>query len=166
MILTLVERSGYDHVKLEFDNLKLEVRRSAEGRPGLEALQDSRPVRSLDLLSEPYVVAAVQPLPAVSAPAVPASPNAADVIPPGCIAIRSPSIGTFYRATSPDQPPLVVVGSKVNVEDTVGLVEVMKLFNSIHSGVSGTVLEVRAENGAFVEFGQVLMILRPDEAAE
>jgi acetyl-CoA carboxylase biotin carboxyl carrier protein len=165
-ILALVERSGYDHVKLEFDNFKLEVTKSAEERLGIDSPQNVSKVNSLDLHHEPHKIEATLPLPGASAPKVPESSKAADVIPDGCIAIRSTCIGTFYHASSPDEPPFVVVGSMVNAGDVVGLVEIMKLFNSVHSSVSGSVLEIWVENGVLVEFGQVLIIIRPDGKSE
>ena len=65
--------------------------------------------------------------------------------------------GTFYRASSPVAPPFVDVGSTVAADDTVCLVEVMKLFNSIPAGVAGTVVEICAENEAQVKAGQPLI---------
>lgn len=151
-ILALIESSGYDEIKLEFDDLKLEVRKSA---PDVAA---------------PRAAAAVEftaRTPAQSAAAQPAnvsneSKPAGDRIPEGCVAIRSPILGTFYRAPSPEKPPFVEVGARVGPEDSVCLVEVMKLFNSVSAGQAGIIEEIRAQNGALVEFGEVLMILRPE----
>jgi acetyl-CoA carboxylase biotin carboxyl carrier protein len=70
-------------------------------------------------------------------------------------------LGTFYCAPSPGERPFVEVGSEVSLADTVCLVEVMKLFNSVKAGVAGTVVEVLVENGAMVEYDQVLMVIKP-----
>lgn len=71
--------------------------------------------------------------------------------------IKSESVGTFYAKSSPDVPtPYVSVGSKVAPNTVVGQVEAMKIFNEIHAGVSGTIVEVLVENQQFIEFGQVL----------
>jgi acetyl-CoA carboxylase biotin carboxyl carrier protein len=157
-ILALIESSGYDEIRLEFDDLKLEVRKSvAEG---------GAPRRAPAL--EPAVATPAQTVVTQSSPAAMpdegsrASKPADDRIPEGCVAIHSPILGTFYRAPSPEKPPFVEVGSRVDPKDSVCLVEVMKLFNSVPAGQAGVIEEIRAENGALVEFGEILMILRPD----
>jgi acetyl-CoA carboxylase biotin carboxyl carrier protein len=69
--------------------------------------------------------------------------------------------GTFYRAPAPNAPAFVEVGSKVGASDTVCIVEVMKLFNTIAAGVSGTVVEIAAENEQAVTTGTPLIWIRP-----
>lgn len=162
-ILTLIERSGYDEIRLEFDELRIEVRKSAglDTRPAREHASRGRDAPAPAALEARP--ASLAPAPKAPAPS-PQSPVASgnDGVPTDCVAIRSPSVGVFYRSPSPDQPPFVEVGSKVAPADAVALVEVMKLFNSVHPEVAGTIVEIRAENGAMVEFGQVLMVLQPD----
>jgi acetyl-CoA carboxylase biotin carboxyl carrier protein len=75
--------------------------------------------------------------------------------------ITAPLLGTFYVAPEPGAPPFVKVGQAVTEDTTVGLVEVMKVFNSVRAAVNGTILEVVAQNGQFVEFGQTLFIVKP-----
>jgi acetyl-CoA carboxylase biotin carboxyl carrier protein len=102
--------------------------------------------------------------PVASAPAAPAgaAPRAAEVtVPDGMVAIRAPMLGTFYRAPSPGEKPFVEEGQRVRADDTVCLIEVMKLFNSIRAGVEGEVVKIFAENGGLVEFDQVLIIIAP-----
>jgi acetyl-CoA carboxylase biotin carboxyl carrier protein len=70
-------------------------------------------------------------------------------------------VGTFYRAPAPGQPPFVEPGDTVAAGDAVGIIEVMKLFNSVTAGVDGTVAEVLAENGAAVAHGQRLVAIEP-----
>jgi acetyl-CoA carboxylase biotin carboxyl carrier protein len=70
--------------------------------------------------------------------------------------VDSPMLGTFYRAPAPGAMPFVEVGSVVEPETTVCLVEVMKMMNSIRAGVAGTIAEVLVENAALVEEGQPL----------
>ena len=74
----------------------------------------------------------------------------------GLIAIESPMVGTFYRASSPSAKSFVEVGSQVNVGDTLCIIEAMKLMNEIESDVAGTLLAVLAEDGAPVEYDQPL----------
>ena len=75
--------------------------------------------------------------------------------------VKAPMVGTFYRAPAPGAPPFVELGSLVTEDDTVGIVEVMKLMNSIKAGCRGRVVEIYVENGTMVEFGQTLMIIQP-----
>lgn len=74
-------------------------------------------------------------------------------------AINSPIVGTFYSAPSPDSPPFVKVGSKVNVGDVLCIIESMKLMNEIESEVAGTVTEICIENSDAVDAGTVLMYI-------
>lgn len=100
-----------------------------------------------------------------SAPARPAAQPSADLaLEPAEVVIRAPMLGTFYRAASPGEAPYVEVGQRVGAGDTVCLIEVMKLFNSIRAGVDGTVTRVLHENATMVEFGEPLMVIRSGSA--
>jgi acetyl-CoA carboxylase biotin carboxyl carrier protein len=104
------------------------------------------------------------PVPPVSAAVVSASSSestgpaseAGNTIP-----IKSPTVGTFYAAASPDDPPFVTVGTKVSPDTIVCIVEAMKVFNQIPAEVSGTIEELLVTNGDPVEFGQPLFRVRP-----
>jgi acetyl-CoA carboxylase biotin carboxyl carrier protein len=82
--------------------------------------------------------------------------------PEGVIVIRAPMLGTFYRAPAPGQKPFVEVGQRVRADDTVCLIEVMKLFNSIRAGVDGEIFKIMAENASMVEFNQPLIFIFPE----
>ena len=73
--------------------------------------------------------------------------------------VKSPMVGTFYRAASPGAKPFVEVGDTVQVGDTLCIIEAMKLMNEIESDKSGVVKQVLAENGQAVEFGQPLVVI-------
>jgi acetyl-CoA carboxylase biotin carboxyl carrier protein len=75
-------------------------------------------------------------------------------------------LGTFYRAPSPGEKPFVEVGQHVKAGDTVCLIEVMKLFNSISAGVDGTVVAIPAQNGVLVEYNQPLVYVMADAPGE
>jgi acetyl-CoA carboxylase biotin carboxyl carrier protein len=75
--------------------------------------------------------------------------------------VLAPSVGLFWRAPSPGAPPFVDVGTRVGPEDTVGIVEVMKLMNQVPAGVAGVVTAVLVENGGMVEHGQPLVLVDP-----
>ena len=78
------------------------------------------------------------------------------------IVVKSPMVGTFYRASGPDTAPFIKVGDHIGPEKTVCIVEAMKVFNEIPAGVSGKVVAILVENGAPVEFGQPLIKVDPE----
>lgn len=106
----------------------------------------------------PAPVAAASPTVHVAQPAAPASgaAGAPAETPSDSVDVTSPFVGTFYRAPSPDAPSFVEVGSVVRPGQTLCIVEAMKLMNEIEAEVSGTIVEVYAQNGKPVEFGQKL----------
>ena len=112
----------------------------------------------------PAVVANVPPTyrPPAEAPAAGASPaqegGASD---PNAKEIKSPMVGTFYRAPSPEAPPFAEVGQTVEVGQVVCIVEAMKLMNEIKSEVKGKITEILVDNAQPVEFGQALFIVEP-----
>lgn len=102
--------------------------------------------------------------PATAAPALPSpvaaeSPAAAPSVAAG-IEIKSPMVGTFYASPSPENPPFVTAGQEVTPDTVVCIIEAMKVMNEIKAEVSGTVVEVAAENGKPVQFGQTLIRLK------
>ncbi|MEZ7829486.1 MAG: acetyl-CoA carboxylase biotin carboxyl carrier protein [Brachymonas denitrificans] len=99
---------------------------------------------------------AAAPAPA-AAPAAAAEPAAAAV--PAGHSVKSPMVGTFYRASSPGATPFVEVGSTVKEGDTLCIVEAMKILNEIEADKAGTVKQILCENGDAVEFGQPLFII-------
>jgi acetyl-CoA carboxylase biotin carboxyl carrier protein len=95
---------------------------------------------------------------AVAAPA-PASPLAvAEAEEDGHI-VTAPMVGTFYSATTPGSPPFVQVGDRVNVGDTLCIVEAMKMMNQIEAEVAGTIKSIRVQNGDPVEYAQILFVI-------
>ena len=77
------------------------------------------------------------------------------------ISIKSPMVGTFYSSSSPEAKPFVSVGSTVDEENDVCIIEAMKVFNNIKAEVRGTIAKVLVENGKSVEFGTVLFLVKP-----
>ena len=102
--------------------------------------------------------------PAVAPPVAAALPPASAPIPEQVDfpAIESPMVGTFYSAASPDSPPFVKIGDHVHSDTVVCIIEAMKVFNEIKAEMTGTVESIAVENAAPVEFGQVLMRVRPE----
>jgi len=97
------------------------------------------------------------PAPRSAAPAAEAAAPADDKL----LVVKSPMVGTFYRASGPDSAAFVKVGDRIGPEKTVCIVEAMKVFNEIPAGVSGQVVAILVENGAPVEFGQPLIKVDP-----
>jgi acetyl-CoA carboxylase biotin carboxyl carrier protein len=105
--------------------------------------------------------AAAMPRTAAAEPAAASAP-AASAADARMLVIKSPMVGTFYKANGPDSAPFVKVGDRIGPEKTVCIVEAMKVFNEIPAGVSGQVVAILVENGAPVEFGQPLIKVDPE----
>ena len=141
-IMRLIEASDFDELMLETAGTKLVLRRGAA-----------------------VVASAAPAAPAVSAPVAAPAVAAAPVAPPVApqsdsaegTAVESPMLGTFYRAPKPGAPPFVEVGAAVEADTVIGIVEVMKLMNTVRAGVRGTVTAVVARDGALVEYGETLI---------
>jgi biotin carboxyl carrier protein len=78
------------------------------------------------------------------------------------LAVRSPTLGTFFVAPKPGAPPFVQPGDRVAADDTLGIVEVMKLMNPVKAGTAGEVLKVCAANNELVEYDRILFWVRPE----
>ena len=106
-----------------------------------------------------------EPEPQESTPpeAVHTEPTHATPQPLTGMVVESPSVGLFWRSPSPGAPPFVEPGSRVSADDTLAIVEVMKLMNHLVAPAAGTVRAILAENGARVEYGQPLIAIDPDD---
>jgi acetyl-CoA carboxylase biotin carboxyl carrier protein len=155
-ILKLIDESKFDYFQLEVGELKITV---SKGDPLPIAGAAPQPVALNAAPSTAPAAAkpAVAPAPASFAPAA----KAAAIVPEGMLAITAPLLGTFYIAPEPGAPPFVTVGQQITEDTTCGLIEVMKVFNSVRATVAGTIVDVVAQNGQFVEFGQPLFIVKP-----
>jgi acetyl-CoA carboxylase biotin carboxyl carrier protein len=107
------------------------------------------------------MVAAIAPAPATIPAALPVAEAPAPTIDKKWVEVKSPMVGTFYRAPAPDEPSFAAVGDQIAVGQTVCIIEAMKLMNEIEAEAGGQVMEVLVENGQPVEFGQVLMYINP-----
>lgn len=97
------------------------------------------------------------PLP--MAPTVEAAPIPAAEVAPAGHTVKSPMVGTFYRAASPGAKSFVEIGDVVKVGDTVCIIEAMKILNEIEADMSGTVSQILCENGQAVEYGQPMLVI-------
>lgn len=147
-LIDFIAQSGLDEVNIETSDLKIKVKRNA----ATQYVQAAAP----QVVAAPAVSAA----PAASAPAAEV-PKAEAAPASNLITIKSPMIGTFYRASSPETPEFVKVGDEVKAGKTVCIIEAMKLFNEIESEVSGRIVKVLVENATPVEFDQPLFLVEP-----
>jgi acetyl-CoA carboxylase biotin carboxyl carrier protein len=106
------------------------------------------------MMQQPAALSA--PAPAAAAPA-PAAPVAAEV--PAGHMVKSPMVGTFYRASAPGAKSFVEIGSQVKEGDTICIIEAMKILNEIEADKSGTIAQILCENGQAVEYGQPLFVI-------
>ena len=146
-LIDLVRESGVSELEIAEgeDHLKIVNDRSSVGRP----------VSTVNL--QELSVAEPQP----SAPEPPkAEAPAAEPPKPAQKTVNSPMVGTFYRAMAPDAAPFVQPGSAVKKGDTLCIIEAMKLLNEIEAEEDGIIDEILVENGAPVEYGQPLFVLR------
>ena len=146
-LLEALGESDIQEFRLEGDDFRLEIRRN---------------------LPAQAVMAPVMPAPVAAAAAAPVGSSEPASAPPASTATRSdllevtaPMVGTFYRAPAPGEPPFVEVGTRINVGQAVCILEAMKLMNELESEVGGEVVEILVDNGTPVEFGQVLMRVKP-----
>ena len=137
-ILKLLEESAFNELVLETGDLKVELRRGTAA---------PRVARSRDV-----------PPPAVAA--APAARAEVAAPPPGMADVPSPLLGVFYRAPKPGEPAFVEVGQQVEEDTIIGIIEVMKLMNSVRAGVRGELVEIFARNATLVEYGEPLIRVR------
>jgi acetyl-CoA carboxylase biotin carboxyl carrier protein len=150
-LLQLLDASQFDALELEADGVKLSLRRRGAGAvPGASTTAATEGSIGASALASRGAAANTPVQPAARAPAT-----------AGLIDIRAPMLGTFYGAPKPGAAPFVAVGSEVGPDSVVGIVEVMKLMNSIPAATSGEVVEILVGDGALVEYGQVLMRVLP-----
>jgi acetyl-CoA carboxylase biotin carboxyl carrier protein len=163
VLVSSFEASDWAEMSVRIGDTTLELTRT--GRP--PEASAVRPAAAAAAAPTPIAVAApiaAAPAAAVSAAAAaPVSSGTGPARAPEGHAVRAPSLGLFWRSPQPGAPHFVDVGQEVDAEDTVGIVEVMKLMNHVKAGVSGTVIAIEPENGQMVEFGQLLVVIRPHD---
>jgi acetyl-CoA carboxylase biotin carboxyl carrier protein len=149
-ILRVLEESSFDTLDLEMDGVQLKLRRSGApaGRAVVEAPAAPNPARA-KLSTENKT-----PAKPVTAESVAPEPDA--------VAVPAPLLGIYYRAPKPGEPPFVEVGDRVQADTIIGIIEVMKLMNTVRAGVAGQIVALSAPNGELVEYGQTILWVRAD----
>jgi acetyl-CoA carboxylase biotin carboxyl carrier protein len=152
-IIKLIDASACEELVLELGDTKLVLRRHGAG---------SAPAATGGADNPSSVTTAAPPAaaPATAGADRPAA-SSAEARPDGMIEVRSPMVGTFYRAPSPEAPAFVERGAVVEAGEPLCLIEVMKLYTTITAQRRGRVVEICADNAAMVEYGQTLFVLEP-----
>ena len=159
-IIRLVEDSPqFSEFSLQYGDIKIDLRKnSATSQPrsfqrygNLE--RAPLPVQSAEVSAE--VSAQVSaPLKSVSKKMM--------VAPAGLVGIKAPMVGSFYRCPEPGAPPFIEIGAAVGIDTVVCIIEVMKLMNSLPAGIDGVVSEILVADGEPVEYGQILILIKPN----
>ena len=154
-ILQLLDATPYDELHLETERFKLTLRRN---RDSGDWTQESQALSAPNIIRASPAETAAPSSQAATAAAV-ARP--VDAWKSGWIEVRAHLPGTFYRAPKPGAPPFVEIGSHVEEDTVVCIIETMKLMNAVHAQARGEVVELCLENAQLVEKGAVLMRLKP-----
>ena len=149
-IIDLMKKNSVSEFELEKQDFKIRLKRGTNGgNPAIP--NEESPLVSYAAPALAFTAAAAAPAVGPT-PSVPVTPE---------LEIKSPMIGTFYRAPSPESASYVEVGSEVNPETVVCIIEAMKVMNEIKAEAKGIITSVQVENAKPVEFGQALFKLRP-----
>jgi acetyl-CoA carboxylase biotin carboxyl carrier protein len=146
-IIDLMKKNSLSEFELEKQDFKIKLKRSAGGAVSYE--------------DSPVTYAAPLQVVPAALPAAGAAPVAASAAAPGTFEIKSPMIGTFYRAPSPESANYVEIGTEVNPETVVCIIEAMKVMNEIKAEARGIITEILIDNAKPVEFGQPLFKIKP-----
>jgi len=151
-LIEKISTSDIQEFSLEGEDFKLEIKRNVfDQNQVINNLVSNTSIDKQTIANQKTIN---DNIPAVN------EPEAPQVAPPGrsdLTEITSPMVGTFYRAAAPGEEPIVEVGNKVKVGQTICILEAMKLMNEIESEFNAEIVEILVENGTPVEFGQVLM---------
>ena len=150
-LIEKISTSDIQEFSLEGEDFKLEIKRNLLGQNHLTNNLTSSSVEKQ--ITAPQTAPTDKIIPTRTS-------ETSQVAPPGrsdLTDVTSPMVGTFYRAAAPGEEPFVDLGSKINIGQTICILEAMKLMNEIESEFNAEVVEILVENGTPVEFGQVLM---------
>ncbi len=151
-LIEKISKSDIQEFSLEGEDFKLEIKRNQ-----FDNNQSSNSSLTNNSAEKQITTSPIAPNEKIE---LESTSKSSQVAPPGrsdLTEITSPMVGTFYRASAPGEDPFVELGSKVNVGQTICILEAMKLMNEIESEFNAEIVEILVENGTPVEFGQVLM---------
>ncbi len=152
-LIKIVENSNISEIEIEEEGKKLRITKTFPSKNGDTVVVPQ--IQQMPVQPMPAPAPQAAPVPAAeTAPAATEKPKNENII-----EVRSPMVGTFYRAPSPDADPYVEVGQTVAVGQTLCIIEAMKLMNEIEAEVSGKIVDILVENAQPVEFNQVLFLI-------
>lgn len=154
-LLTAINQTDIAEFTLKSGDFELVVRKSIHNGEALPSFAASPTLAPAAVSIQPLPSAAPLPQPVVNPPVAPSINN------DRCVDVVSPMVGTFYRAPGPEEAPFVNVGDRIQLGQTVCIIEAMKLMNELEAEVAGEIVEILATNGEPVEYGQVLMRVNP-----
>ena len=163
-IIRLVDQSTLDEFVVEVGDLKVEIRRKG-AMPAAPAAPVAPAAPAAPAPASPPPPAPVAPAPAAAPSPTVAEPDRAPAgideptLGDGQVAVRSPMVGTFYWSPSPDDPPYVEVGSEIEADAPLCLVEVMKLYTTIYAKTRGRIVRICANDAELVEYDQILFVI-------
>jgi acetyl-CoA carboxylase biotin carboxyl carrier protein len=152
-LLSLLEAGKLDEILIEEEDRYLRIR-------GPRRLKSARSKAPLEELSSPP--RETKPRKAIAARMPETSETMLEALPADCVALVSPMVGVFYRSPIPGDPPFIEIGQFVSLDQTVGLIEAMKIFSEIPAEQEGIVVALPAEDGQLVQAGTPLVILRQE----
>lgn len=155
-LIAAVDDSGIDSLEINRAGTKIRIAKTPPPAPVSMAAAAPAPM----VAAPAPVMAAPAPAPAAVSAAA-SAPAPAEAKPSNLVEVKSPMVGTFYRAPAPEAPPYVEVGSTVKKGQTLCILEAMKLMNELECEVDGVVREILVENTDPVEYGQVLFRIEP-----
>jgi acetyl-CoA carboxylase biotin carboxyl carrier protein len=159
-LIGAVDESGIDSLEISRGGTRIRISKTPPPAPVAAQAPAALAAAPAHLQMPPAHEVALPRAAAAPAPAAEAAPAAA--APPSNLQeIKSPMVGTFYRAPAPEAPPYVEVGSRVSKGQVLCILEAMKLMNELETDVAGTIREVCVDNGEPVEYGQVLFRIEP-----
>ena len=163
-LIKLIDKSKLAEFKLKNGDFEVSIRSQkyfeAKQREQVTVVQQSAPAAPAQApVSQPAAPAEQNYQPDIQPQEKPKADDGGDS--KGLLEIKSPMVGTFYRSASPDKPPYVQVGDKVEESSGVCIVEAMKLFNEIESEVKGKIVKVLVDDASPVEYDQPLFLVDP-----
>jgi acetyl-CoA carboxylase biotin carboxyl carrier protein len=139
-LLAILNQTDVEELCLKSSDFELTIRKGSSSSAAVPTVT-----------AAPIAVAAAEPVNLISAPVAPG------MVDKNWVEVTSPMVGTFYRASGPDEPPFIEVGDVIRKGQAICIIEAMKLMNELEAEINGEVMEILVENGKPIEFGQPLM---------
>ena len=162
-LIKFVAKSGATEVDLEIDNVKISIKSPPKKRRGEVSEEAVKIIHQAQPALVPQIETNTQPVAQniVVEKTETKEKSTSEIDDSKYITINASMIGTFYRSSSPENPPFANVGDKIKEGDTLCIIEAMKLFNEIEAEISGTIIKVLVDDATPIEFDQPLFLIDP-----